>query len=152
MKMGSDRPSLAALPGRFEGNAAHSREAAELALQDGPQRREEAAYLRGQAEAWDAAARALELALYTGPAPSICPRCKRPLLSPRALAEQAEALRAEIALDLAGSEHTSPRGDEARLRAALNRAADLALEHFRAAACLAGICPIPAANEQGGGR
>jgi hypothetical protein len=144
--MGFDRPALAGLPGRFERNAAQDREAAELSLRDRPARREEAAHQRGRAEAWDEAARALYLALLTGTAPSICPRCKRPVLTPRALAEQAGVLRAAIALDLVrpgGAE-----GDENGLRAALDRAEELALEHSRAAACLAGICAIPAANEQ----
>jgi hypothetical protein len=85
-----------------------------------------------------------------------CPRCRGGLLSPEALADQADRVRAvvegAVALDLSqpGDELAAVYGGDTRrvLRAALSRAADLALEHARAAACLAGTCVIKARNEE----
>jgi len=90
-----------------------------------------------------------------GPKLAHCLRCDAQRLSPVAVAEQADRVRAIIegvvALELAKQDGdlAAVYGGNTRriLRAVLSRVADLALEHSRAAACLAGICINRAANE-----
>ncbi len=80
--------------------------------------------------------------------PGECSHCGREVLAPARLAAQADAVRAAIegavALGFArpGDALADAYGDDTRraLLAALNRAADLALEHARATACAAGTC------------
>jgi hypothetical protein len=79
---------------------------------------------------------------------SECRRCGREVFAPATLAAQADAVRGAIegavALGLTGPGEAladAYGGDTRRaLLAALNRAADVALEHARAAACAAGTC------------
>ncbi len=80
--------------------------------------------------------------------PGKCSRCGGEVLAPASLAAQADAVRAAIegavALGFArpgGALAEAYGGDPRRaLLAALNRAAELALEHARASACAAGTC------------
>lgn len=88
---------------------------------------------------------------------SSCPRCKRELLDPAALAAAADKVRAVVfgcmalAQSDAGGELERAYGGPAGLRRALaehlGRAGDLALELDRATACLAGTCLLPVAND-----
>ena len=87
--------------------------------------------------------------------PRRCPRCKRELLDVGELAVQAGKVRAVVAgavsLAQGGSELEKAYGGSLGLRRVLEeqllKAEDLALEHARAAACLAGTCIVPPANE-----
>lgn len=100
-----------------------------------------------RAQVWLAAAQDLRCATAEGEA-SECRHCGRQVLAPATLAAQADAVRGAIegavALGLArpGDALTDAYGGDTRraLLAALNRAADLALEHARALACPAGTC------------
>jgi hypothetical protein len=91
-----------------------------------------------------------------GPKTVQCPRCGAQRLSPVVIAEQADALHAiiegAVALDLATPADglTAAYGSDIRRvqRAIFARAANLALAHARAIACLAGACLIGAANEE----
>ncbi len=77
-----------------------------------------------------------------------CSRCGRQVPVPVALAAQADAVRAAIEGSVAlgftrrGDALADAYGGDTRraLLAALNRTADLALEHARASACGAGTC------------
>lgn len=100
-----------------------------------------------RAQVWLAAAQDLRRALAEGEA-SECSQCGREVLAPATLATQVDAVRAAIegavALGLArpGDALADAYGGDTRRAqlAALNRAADLALEHARASACAAGAC------------
>jgi hypothetical protein len=100
-----------------------------------------------RAQVWLAAAQDLRRAAAESDA-NECPRCGREVLAPATLAAQADALRAAIegavALGLTrpGDALADAYGGDTRraLLAALNRAADLALEHACATACAAGEC------------
>jgi hypothetical protein len=78
--------------------------------------------------------------------PTTCPRCGRPLVDAAALATQAEALLRVVsgALSVAEGGREETYGGAYGLRRALEevlgKADALALEHARAAACLAGTC------------
>ncbi len=108
---------------------------------------EERDIAEARAQVWLAAAQDLRRATAEGQG-SECSRCGREVLAPAALSAQANAVRAAIegavALGLArpgGALADAYGGDTRRaLLAALNRAADLALEHARASACAAGAC------------
>lgn len=100
-----------------------------------------------RAQVWLAAAQDLRRATAEGEATE-CARCGREMPAFATFAAQADALRAAIegavALGLSrpGDALTDAYGGDTRraLLAALNRAADLALEHARASACAAGTC------------
>jgi hypothetical protein len=84
-----------------------------------------------------------------------CPRCHRELHDSVALAEQADKVRALVAgavvLAQGGSEMERAYGGLFGLRRVLEeqllKAEGLALEHARTAACIAGICIVPPAND-----
>jgi hypothetical protein len=100
-----------------------------------------------RAQVWLAAAQDLRRAKAQGDATE-CPRCGSEVLAPATLAAQADGVRGAIegavALGLTrpGDALADAYGGDTRraLLAALNRAADLALEHARATACAAGTC------------
>ncbi len=80
--------------------------------------------------------------------PGGCPGCGDEVLAPAALAAQADKVRAAIegavmlGFTRPGDALADAYGGDPRraLLVALNRAADLALEHARASACAAGTC------------
>lgn len=100
-----------------------------------------------RAQVWLAAAQDIRRAAAEGGARE-CSHCGSEVLAPATLAAQADAVRAAIegavALGLTrpGDALADAYGADTRraLLAALNRAADLALEHARASACAAGTC------------
>jgi hypothetical protein len=108
---------------------------------------EERSVQEARAQVWLAAAYDMRRTMAEGEA-SECPRCGRTVLAPATLAAQAGALRGAIegavALGLTrpGDALAEAYGGDTRraLLAALNRAADLALEHACASACAAGTC------------
>lgn len=108
---------------------------------------EERDIAEARAQVWLAAAQDLRRATAEGEATK-CARCGREVLAPATLAAQADAVRGAVegavALGLTrpGDALADAYGGDPRpaLLAALNRAADLALEHARASACAAGTC------------
>ncbi len=120
---------------------------------------------RGMAEAcaqvWLAAAQDLHRAMSATEAVE-CARCGRAELDPATFATQADAVRAaiEVAVTLgfagpggAFADADAYGGDTRRaLLAALNRAADLALEYTRSSACHAGSCSARDTLERPDGR
>jgi hypothetical protein len=110
-------------------------------------RPEERDVQQARAQVWLAAAQDLRRAMAEGEA-NECRRCGSKVLAPATLAAQADAVRGAIegavALGLTrpGDALADAYGGDTRraLLAALNRAADLALEHARALACAAGTC------------
>lgn len=108
---------------------------------------EERDIAEARAQVWLAAAQDLRRAMAGGEA-SECSGCGSEVLAPAALYAQADAVRAAIegavALGLTrpGDALADAYGGDTRraLLSVLNRAADLALKHVRAAACAAETC------------